>query len=290
MAFFGNNKNIAVSKAQLLTNRYNGARFDILAIAIFTAVNLVLLAAGGELYFLFSATIPYAIGSFARYMCGLYPEEFYEGGYTSYEFLDPSFFYIVLAVAAVITLFYVLFFIFSNKNRVGWMIAALTFFCVDTLFMFWYYGLAIDMLMDLVFHVIVIVILAIGVSAHYKLKKLAAEETVVDESLERQTDEFGGTAFNRLDSTAIRTADTSVKSRVLLEVKAFDHVIVYRRVKTVNELVIDGYVYDEYVARIETSHVLTANIDGHSIAVGYNGIVSYATIDGQQVATKVRWY
>ena len=290
MAFFGNNQNIAASKTQLLANRYNSARFDILAIAIFTAINLVLLAAGGDVYFLFSASIPYTIGSFARYMCGLYPEEFYEGGYAAYEFLDPAFFYIVLAVAAVITLFYVLFFVFSNKNRVGWMIAALAFFSLDTLFMLWYYGLAIDMIMDLVFHVIVIVILAMGISAHYKLKKMPAEEPMVYETAEGQTDEFGGADFDRPDSTAIRTADTSVKSRVLLELKAFDHVIVYRKVKTVNELVIDGYVYDEYVARMEMPHVLTANIDGHAIAVGYNGNMSYATIDGQQAATKVRWY
>ena len=290
MAFFGNNNSTPSSNSQILANRYNSARYDVLAIAIFTFINLILLAGGGDVYFVFSASIPYGIASLVRYMCGLYPEELYEGGYAAYEFLEPAVFYVVLAIAAVITLFYVLFFIFSSKNRVGWLIAALSFFSADTLFMLWYYGLTIDMLMDVVFHAIVIVILAMGISAHYKLKKILVEEPMVYETVEGQTDDLGRADFDRPDSTAIRTADMTVKSRVLLEVKAFDHVIVYRRVKTVNELVIDGYVYDEYVARMEMPHVLTANIDGHAIAVGYNGNMSYATIDGQQAATKARWY
>ncbi len=290
MAFFGNNHSTPSSNSQILANRYNGARYDVLAIAIFTFINLLLLVGGGDVYFVFSASIPYGMASLVRYMCGLYPEELYEGGYAAYEFFDPAIFYIVLAIAVVITLFYVVFFIFSSKNRVGWLIAALAFFSVDTLFMLWYYGLAIEMLMDVVFHAIVIVILAMGVHAHYKMKRLAAQAPELVVESDGQTEQFDTAEFDRPDSQILRTADTSVKSRVLLELKAFDHVIVYRRVKTVNELVIDGYVYDEYVARMEMPHVLTANIDGHAIAVGYNGSVSYATIDGQQAATKVRWY
>jgi hypothetical protein len=224
----------------------------------------------------------------ARFLCGLYPEEIYEGGYAAYEFLNPTFFYVALAIAAVITVCYVLFFIFSQKNRVGWLIAGLVTFSLDTLFMFLNYGFALENLKDILFHAIVIIMLSLGVHAHYKLKSMPSEAPPsVDEY--GQTDGFGG-EFDRPDSNALRAADTSVKARILLELKAFDHVIVYRKVKKVNELVIDGYVYDEYTARIEMPHVLTANIDGHAIAVGYNGSVSYATIDGQQVATKVRWH
>ena len=87
----------------------------------------------------------------------------------------------------------------------------------------------------------------------------------------------------------LRLADTEVKSRTLLEFKAFDRSIVYRRVKRVNELVIDGKVYDEYVALFERSHMLTANIDGHAIAVGFDSVgFSYATVDGMVVAKKTR--
>lgn len=288
MGLFNNNYGVATTKRQVLINRYNSARIDLLIVAIATAINLILLATGSDTYFLFSASIPYAIGFTARYMCGLYPEEYYDGGYAAYDFFDPSLFYIALAIGALITLCYVLFFIFSKNNKVGCMIAALVVFSVDTLFMLWYYGLALEMLMDVVFHVIVIVILAMGVHAHYKLKNMAPDTPpVVDEY--GQADGFGGESY-KPDSTALRSADMTVKSRTLLELKAYEHTIVYRRVKKVNELVIDGYVYDQYEARMEMPHVLTATIDGHDIAVGYNGTMSYATVDGQQAASKVRWY
>ena len=65
----------------------------------------------------------------------------------------------------------------------------------------------------------------------------------------------------------------------------------YRRVKRVNELVISGYVYDEYVALAETAHCLSAKMDGHLIEVGYDGLSSsYLRVDGQQIQRKVRWY
>ena len=245
----------------------------------------MLLAIGSDTYFLFSATVPYAIAGTVMYMCGLYPEEVYEGGYDAYEFMDASVFYIALAVAAVVALFYVLFF-FLSKKKVGWMIATLVFFSVDTLFMMWYYGLALDMIVDFVFHGIFIVLIAIGISVFYKMQRLPDDEPVV---LEGDGTE-AGSGFEAPDSPILRTADTSVKSRIFLEIKAYEHTIVYRRVKKVNELVIDGYVYGEYIARLEFPHELTATVDGHIIAVGYNGSMCYIVVDGQQAASKVRWY
>ena len=122
MGLFNNNYGVATTKRQVLINRYNSARYDMLAVAIFTAINLIMLATGSLSYFLFSASIPYEIASVARVMCGLYPEEVYEeilgGGYASLEFLDPAVFYVALAIAFVITAVYVVLFIFSkNSNR-----------------------------------------------------------------------------------------------------------------------------------------------------------------------------
>lgn len=128
-----------------------------------------------------------------------------------------------------------------------------------------------------------------GVGAHYKLKGMPQEVGEVPESA-NIADDFVEEKPSRPDSPILRTADKTVKSRVFVEVKAYGHTIVYRRVKKVNELVIDGYVYGEYIARLEMPHVLTAYVDGHDIAVGYNGSASYAVIDGQQVASKIRWY
>lgn len=290
MALFGNNQQIATSKAQVWANRYRNARMDLLCVVILTAVNLVLLATDGDTYFVFSASIPYAIASLARYMCGLYPEDWYEGGYGAYEFYDPSLFYMALAFGAVIVVVYLLCFIFSSKNRVGWMIAGLSLFSLDTLFMLWYYGITSDMVIDLVFHVFCVVMLACGVYAHFKLKRVMQEEQEQSSVVDAAEEEIVNDGFETPNSPILRAADMTVKARVLLEVKVGDHVVTYRRVKRVNELVIDGFVYDEYSAVIETPHFLTAKFDGHTVGVGYNGTVSYAVVDGQQVASKVRWY
>ena len=80
-----------------------------------------------------------------------------------------------------------------------------------------------------------------------------------------------------------------MKSKTLLEADVLGHKVLYRRVKKTNELVIDGRVYDEYVATFEFQHELAAIIDGHEITAGFDGkISSFITLDGQTVAKKTR--
>ena len=84
-------------------------------------------------------------------------------------------------------------------------------------------------------------------------------------------------------------ADTDVKSKTFLEAEKFGHVIVYRRVKTTNELVVDGRVYDEYVALVEAPHNLVAEIDGHIFEAGMmNPAWSYIKADGEMLTKKIR--
>lgn len=87
----------------------------------------------------------------------------------------------------------------------------------------------------------------------------------------------------------MRVADTTVKSRTLLETDVHGHAVCYRRVKRTNELVIDGNVYDEIEMLMETAHALHATVDGHEIVVGYDGVSkSYVKVDGVVVGTKLR--
>lgn len=118
---FGNRYATPISKAQMMENRYRNARFDLLIIALFTIINLAFLTTENYTYFLFSASIPYALVDFAMVICGRYPEEMYEGGYDTYEFFDPTVFYIIVAIAMVIAMLYILFAVLSRKNRVGWL-------------------------------------------------------------------------------------------------------------------------------------------------------------------------
>ncbi len=69
-------------------------------------------------------------------------------------------------------------------------------------------------------------------------------------------------------SGILRIADNAIKHKVLLQAKIDNYDICYRRVKRTNELVINGYVYDEMTALLEFPHSLKAKIDGNYIEVG----------------------
>ncbi len=91
--------------------------------------------------------------------------------------------------------------------------------------------------------------------------------------------------------TSARRADLTVKSRTLLEAQVQGYQICYRRVKKTNELVVNGFVYDEFTAVVEFSHKLCARVDGHKIEAGYDSdSFSYILFDDQPVARKRRWF
>lgn len=91
------------------------------------------------------------------------------------------------------------------------------------------------------------------------------------------------------DDNPVRRADRSVKSKVLLEARVEGYEICYRRVKSVNELVINGIVYDEKKGVIEFPHNLSAVVDGHIIEAGLSDdSYSYIMFDGECLANKQR--
>lgn len=284
--FFKNNQtNQPISERHALMNKYNVARSNLLLVAIFTAVNLILLISKSFVYFLFSASIPYVITDVAMFFCGMYPDEYYTGELAGMEFFDSSLFVAALIISIIIVALYVLAYFLSKNGKVVWLITALAFFVVDTLVMFWFYGFSVDMIFDIIFHIWVIGSFSMGIYSYLKLKKLPSEESFIISDVEGGDFEARP---DRVDSKKLRVADTDVKSKTLLELEAFGHKIVYRRVKRVNELVIDNNVYAEYEALLERPHTLTANLDGHAIAVGFDGTNSYATIDSKTVVQKIR--
>ncbi|MGM9595722.1 MAG: hypothetical protein ACI3VG_05900 [Oscillospiraceae bacterium] len=102
------------------------------------------------------------------------------------HFIDQSAF-VGFTVAVVLAILYVLQFIFSKKLRPGWLLFTLVIFILDTLFMFIDAGIQTNMIIDYLFHIWVIVSLAIGMSAGYKLKKLPPEEEELAEEAEAVT-------------------------------------------------------------------------------------------------------
>ncbi len=274
---------------QALWSKYNAARNNILLMVIFTVLNMGLLLTNSGIYFLFSASIPYIIVDLGMFLCGKYPDEWYEG-FEGMMFVDDSLFITLLIVAFIILVIYLVLWFFSKNQRVGFVIAALALFSIDTVAMLVlsYLGLSGLSLFDILFHGWVIFILAKGISAHYKLKKLP-EPMIEGEFTELPAD---GEETVIPDSKALRPAATDVKSRVLLESEIYGHKVTYRRVKKTNELVIDGDVYDEYTALLEMPHMLKANLGGHTYAAGMDNTSSrsYLLVDGKTVITKLRWY
>ena len=175
---FGKGNTQQLSQREILVNKYQSARHNILLVVAFTLINIILLVTNSNSYFLFSASIPYFIVDLGMLLCGKYPQEYYAGELAGIGTLNDTFFVVTLVVAAVIVLLYLLSWIFCKKPRVGWMIFALVFFAIDTIGMLYLMGISTDAILDIVFHGWVIVSLISGVTAYFKLKKLPEEEEV----------------------------------------------------------------------------------------------------------------
>lgn len=281
-----------LTERESLQNRYTSARGNLIGAVVFTVINIALLFLDGSSYFLFSIFVPYFIALMGMMITGKMPEEFYGEDWVGYEFLDNSVLIVMLVIAVVILGIYLLSWIFSKKNRVGWLIFTLVIFCIDTLLMLFLQGVR-ESIVDIVFHGWVIVSLARGIGAYYKLKKLPEEEIIKSKEVTGKTEEAEeaeGTVEETVvqNSTHLRMADLDAKAKILLQTEKDGLAITYRRVKRVNELVVNGIVYDEYEALVENAHNLAAVVGGRTVEAGFDGMRSYIKIDGEIIAKKVR--
>lgn len=93
----------------------------------------------------------------------------------------------------------------------------------------------------------------------------------------------------KLNESAPKKADLSKRARILLEAETPEFKICYRRVRSTNELIVNGYVYDTKKAVIEFEHALFANVGGHKIEAGLDEqSYSYIKLDGEILEEKER--
>ena len=186
--FKNNPQQTTMSPRQSLMMKYNSARGNLLAVILFTLVNIVLLVTKSGFYFLFSAFIPYMLVDEAWFYTGRYPAELYEEYYPGMIFSEDKLLYICLAIAIVIVAVYFIFWLFSKNNRAGWLVATLVFFSLDTvsllLYSFLYVTFDPRSIIDILFHAWVLYYLINGLVANSKLKKLPAEADVPEEGIE----------------------------------------------------------------------------------------------------------
>ena len=107
------------------------------------------------------------------------------------------------------------------------------------------------------------------------------ETTRMTEKAERRGESDG--------DVPLRAAESDPRCKILLEARVGEYSICYRRLRHVNELVVNGSVYDEKRGILEFAHTLTAVIDGHRIEAGLDSSnFSFIIFDGHLVVNRLR--
>ena len=232
--------------------KYNRARNIVLVVAAVTVLNIVMVALGMDTMFLFSASIPF----YSTYITLMYADIFW-------------------AVIALVSLFALLGCWILSKERIIGLVLAIIYFIIDALYLLWLVDFEIGLIVgELIFHAIIIADIVYAICLFPKQKSM--EEELLGETAER------------INHAPIGHAE-DVKARIFLEDDILGRHVVYRRVKSVNQLVIDGNVYDEYKAVVEMPHELKAQIDDHIYeAGGDTSSMMYLALDGERVKIKRR--
>ncbi|MBR6651381.1 MAG: hypothetical protein IKL36_08250 [Clostridia bacterium] len=267
------------SQHGIMKTKYQSARANLLLMIILTAVNIVFLFTNAEYMLLFSATVPY----FAVVV----------GMATQIDVMIA----VSVCFAVAILLIYFLCW-FMSKRHFGWMIGALVMFAIDTVSMVLMYLAAGEFsgVLDVVIHVWVLYYLIIGVKSGKQLKDAPEEEKEPIEVKDYITyDELEAEGEVETDNVTIRNsqpicrAEEDVKHRVLLEADSLGYHICYRRVKRMNQLIINGWVYAQVEMLVEPPHTLQTVIDGHLVEAGMDETPrSFIKVDGELIAKKFR--
>lgn len=245
--------------------RYKSARGNLLAMVVFTAVNIVLTAAGVDWMFLFKAFLPGLIIELSRDAAPL-------TGFLT---------------AALLLALYVVCWALSKKEP-AWMIVALVFFAVDTAVLLLLLALMcldgefeIGMLPEAAFQAWVLAYLIGGVRSIKAMKDLPEEE-----SASRQEDFY---ALPEAESPILR--ERSPKGRLIIRHVIEDGLeIELVRARGVTELLADGMVYAEVRGIVEyPPYALTACVRGHSLRATMSvGGLMELYVDGTRAGKKLR--
>lgn len=181
------NLNVPVDKntPEYRQNLVKSARTTLLIAVLFTVLNVVLLLVGSNRYFLYSATIPYYLTFF---------------GYMFDHFTVSTYALTGLSMAAVPVIALALCWCLSKKDH-RWLTVAVVVFGLDTAamvgLMLWSGDLGSSIL-DIVFHVWVLVSLIQGVKAAGYLKNMTGPET--PEIFTGSEEEFSETETGAVDT------------------------------------------------------------------------------------------
>lgn len=143
--------------------QYRSYNYDLLAIAAFTLINVLLVLFKSETYFLFSAYLPYWLVLFCAVTTGYLPVEDVTATMNSGAFVAA----IVFALVAVAV--YAVLWFFSRKTYIPLIVGAVLM-GIDTVSMFVLTGFEVSMILDYIFHGVVLYCLIRGIMIGKQLK------------------------------------------------------------------------------------------------------------------------
>ncbi|MBE6939601.1 MAG: hypothetical protein E7457_02100 [Ruminococcaceae bacterium] len=269
----GKKKVLSVQEAR---RRYQSGRADLLLVVIFTAVNTLLALVGSYTYFLFS--------SYPAYLFAMYGRQFWE------ITREPSALVTGGLLAVLILAVYLVCWLLSKKHRV-WLTVAAVVFVVDTVLVLvdLITGGEVGYLMDLAFHVWVLVMLIRGVLCSRRAFE-AAEEPVCGYTVPAGDTEFYDASMGSPNSPCLGDPQQENKYRVLVQADWNGYHIEARRSRGLTELVINGRLYGVKEGAVESFYVICARLNGHEFATRLAGTLQTIEVDGQMIAKKVRLY
>lgn len=263
-----------------LEQKVKTARISLLVLTILTAVNIFFLLINLQYILPFSASAPYYA--------------IFEGILTG----SGIFLALCITIALICITLYVMCWLFG-KDHFVWLYAAFAMMLLDTAFLLYLHFIANAFVinLDTVTHIFIVWCLFSGARSGQRLAKMPNEEEFVAIAAEALPDGAEPTAEGENEPPApvwgrpLHMADCDRKHHEFLSAEHNGHSISYRRIGRVNELVIDGYVYDEVSMLFESTHNLSATVDGHRYEAGFDGIShSYLKADGEFLDRKLRIY
>ena len=252
---------VQATRKDMADKRYQGSRMMFVMILFVSFMNIWLYYLGAEKVYAVSAAIPY-FAVVLGCIPGMLPMD-------SLGLIFAAAYFIICLLCW-----------YRSKKSAGWLVAGCVIYALDVIPLMY---LAVDagisvFAMCAAGHVLMLLSMTVGIVASYRQVNVP--------------EEFAGTPEDApVREAPLRMADMDVKFRILLEDEYGGHKVIYRRVKRTNELVIDGWVYDEIEMLMEFGHSLSARINGQIYEVGYDAAShSYFSVDGVMQCRKLRWY
>lgn len=248
-----------------LQKRYNTSRYNLLLLIILSVINIATILFNGT-YFLFSLSFP----RFLMWSIMLLVDE----GQITAEEIN----YVRIGIFMILSLVpFIISYVLSSKNRYKAFYVALAFFIIDSII-----TLLMFDLIDIGFHIYILVLIIMGILNGKKLAQYFPEENE-DINLEVTQSET-----NFEDSPILRS--DAPKGKILLSVNKNGLNIVVKRRYKLTELIIDGNVYDEYKGLVEMQYQLEAIVNNNLVHFILQGSRMYIFINNKQVTEKLRLF